>query len=257
MKNTILQQAVAVALAPSKPLALTGTDYNVDTLNAYKVNRPGQAEVIRQRLYDFQLYPTAGQAQFTFFALPLGQGITSAVGGVVGSAKTYADTNMQGAGSLPRPISYLAESIEVVFEPGSVATANTFTPATPNQFAAVAALAVLAQLQDVNILRISGWLELFIGSKTYLTEAPLGTFPPKVRLDLDAAIASNSATTAEVAAVSSKWAGRPYYLDPPITLETLQNFAVYLKFPAAVATPSGFNGRIGVVFDGVLFRLSQ
>ena len=35
-------------------------EYNLDTLAAYKVNRPGQAEVCRQRLYDFQLYPTAG-----------------------------------------------------------------------------------------------------------------------------------------------------------------------------------------------------
>lgn len=232
-------------------------DYNLGLLEQYRVNRQGQAEVVRQRLYDFQLYPTAGAAQFTFFALPVGQGLTSAVGGVVGTAKTYADTNMDTAGQLPRPKSYLVESIEILFEPGSVATANTFTTTPPNIFAAAAALAVAAQLADINILRISGWLEFYIGSKTYLTEAPLGVFPPKVRLELDAAFASNSATTAEVGAISGKWGGRPYYLDPPITLESMQNFAVYLKFPAAVATPSGFNGRIGVVFDGVLFRNSQ
>ncbi len=228
-----------------------------DALNAYKVNRPGMGEVVRQRLYDYQLIPTAGAAQFTYFALPLGQGITSAVGAVVGTAKTYADTNLTNAGMLPKPISYLIESIEINFEPGSVATANTFTPILPNIFIAVAAAAALSQIQDVNQYRIAGWLELFIGSKTYLWEAPLGVFPPKVCLELDAAIASNSATTAEVAAVAAKWGGRYYYLDPPITLESQQNFAVFIKFPGAVATPSGFNARMGVIFDGVLYRLSQ
>jgi len=232
-------------------------DYNVQTLAAYRVNQPGTAEVIRQRLYDFQVYPTAGQAQFTFFALPIGQGITSAQGAVVGSAKTYADTNMELSGALPRPKNYLVESVEVIFEPGSVATANTYVPALPNQFLAASAAAVLSQIQDVNLLRQSGWLEFYIGSKTYLYEAPLGVFPAKVRMELDAAVSSNSATTAEVAAVSAKWGGRPYYMDPPITLESLQNFAVYIKFPGAVATPSGFNARLGIAFDGVLYRNSQ
>ena len=236
---------------------LTGGDYNLETLNAYKINRPGAGEAVRQRMYDFLLYPTAGQNQLTFFALQLGQGVTSSLGAVVGSAKTYADTNMEVSGALPRPKSYLLESIEIVLEPGSSAAANTFTHASPNQSVAVASIASLAQLSDVNILRVSGWFELYIGSKTYLWEAPLGTFPPKVRFEMDAAIANNSATTFEVAAIAGKWGGRPYYMDPPITLESMQNFAAYLKWPGAVATPSGFNARIGVIFDGVLFRLSQ
>lgn len=232
-------------------------DYNLETLSKYAVNVPGSAEVVRQRLYDFQLYPTAGQAQMSFFALPIGQGVTSALGAAVGTAKTYADTNMEVAGALPRPKNYFVESIEIIFEPGSVNTANTYTPAIPNLFAVAAAAAVMAQIQDINLIRQSGWLEFYIGSKTYLWEAPLGTFPPKVRLELDAAVASNSATVGEVGAVAAKWGGRPYYLDPPITLESMQNFQIYLKWPGAVATPSGFNGRIGVVFDGVMFRNAQ
>jgi len=238
-------------------LAAPMTDYSLKTLQSYAVNRPGQAEVIRQRLYDYQVYPTAGAAQFTFFAVPIGQAGTSANATANTGTKNYGDTNMEVAGALPRPKSYLVESIEIFFEPGSVSTAGTWTNISPSIFNAVAAAAVLAQLQDVNVLRITGWLEFYIGSKTYLYEAPLGVFPPKVRLELDGAIASNSATTAEVATVAAKWGGRPYYMDPPITLESMQNFAVYLKFPVAVATPSGFNARIGVVFDGVLFRNSQ
>jgi hypothetical protein len=232
-------------------------DYNIDTLNKYKVNRPGNAEVVRQRLYDYQLYPTAGQAQMNFFALPMGQGITSSLGAVVGTAKTYADTNMEVAGQLPSPKSFICESIEVAFEPGSSATANTFLQATPGGFAAVAAATLVAQLSDVNAMRLSGWLEFYIGSKVYLYEGPLGSFPAKTYLDVSAAIASNSATTAEVYALNAHAAGRPYYLDPPISLTSTQNFSVNLKWPGAVATPSGFNGRIGVILDGVLYRLSQ
>lgn len=264
MKKKLLPALLAAAFAPiARGVQMGGLapqfgggDYTLQTLRNYKVNQDS-AEVVRQRLYDFQLYPTAGQAQLTFFALPLGQGITSSLGAVVGSAKTYADTNMETAGALPRPKSYLVESIEVMFEPGFSGAANTFTHAAPNQFAVAAAAAVLAQMQDVNILRISGWLEFYIGSKTYLWESPLGVFPPKVKLEMDAAIASNSATVGEVAAISSKWGGRPYYMDPPITLESMQNFAVYLKWPGAVAMPSTFNGRIGVVFDGVIYRNAQ
>lgn len=234
-----------------------GGNYDLAMLSNYAVNRPGQAEVIRQRLYDFQVYPTAGSVQFTFFAIPIGQAGTSSSGLVNTGTKTYADTNMETSGSLPRPKSYLVESIEIMFEAGSVSTAGTYTVQSPALFIAVAAVTQTRQVDDVNIIRQSGWLEFYIGSKTYLYEAPLGVFPPKVHLEIDAAVASNSATTAEVSVTAAKWGGRPYYMDPPITLESLQNFAVYLKFPAVVATPSGFNGRIGVVFDGVLFRNSQ
>lgn len=234
-------------------------DYNLQTLQAYAVNQAGTAEVVRQRLYDTQIYPTGGQAQLTFFALPVGQGVTSAVGAVAGSAKTYADTNMEVAGQLPRPKAYLAESIEILFEPGSVSTASTFTPVKPAIFNATAALALLEALDDVDRIRISGWLEWYIGSKTYLWEAPLGVFPPKVRLEVDAAlsIAGTNAQPAAFGALAPKWGGRPYYVDPPITLESLQNFAIYLKWPGVVATPSGFNARIGVILDGVIFRNSQ
>jgi len=238
-------------------MLLSMAEYNQQTLDTYKVNRPGQAEVIRQRLYDFQTYPAAGSTQLTFFALPIGQGIASAQGAVLNSAKTYADTNMENAGALPRPKSYLVESIEIVFEPGAQGSASGFAVANAYVFAILAAQATLAAINDVNIVRVSGWLEFYIGSKTYLWEAPLGTFPPKVRLELDAAISGTYAATASLSAIAAKWGGRPYYMDPPIALESLQNFAVYLKFPAAVVTPSGFNGRIGIVFDGVLYRLSQ
>jgi len=238
-------------------------DYNLQLLDQYKVNRPGATEVVRQRLYDFTCYSAAGATQFTFFALPIGQGKSSSSGATSGTTtipKTYADTNMEVAGVLPRPKSYLIESIEIIFEPGAISSTDNFSAITPSFFNSTAAAAVLAQVADVNLLRITGWFELYIGSKTYLWEAPLGVFPPKVHMEIDAALSASGGTSAGVPLVgitAQHWGGRAYYMDPMITLESLQNFAAYIKFPTAQATPSGFNGRLGVAFDGVMYRLSQ
>jgi hypothetical protein len=225
--------------------------------NSRRVTNPSQSEVVRQRLYDYQLYPTAGATQFAFFQQPIGQGITSAVGGTVGSGKTQWDTNMELGGTLPSGKAFLIESIEVFFMPGSVSTANTYTPIKPLEFNATASATVGGQLADVNQIYQSGMLELNILSKNYLRETPLIAFPPKTQFNLDVGIASNSATTAVNVAENMRAAGRPYYIDPTIALQPAVNFEVLIRFPAAVATPSGFNGRIGVILDGYFMRASQ
>jgi len=225
--------------------------------NSRRVTNPSQSEVVRQRLYDWQLYPTAGATQFSFFQQPIGQGITSAQGGTVGGAKTQWDTNMELGGTLPSGKAFLIESIEVFFLPGSVSTANTFTPAKPYEFNATAAATLGAQLADVNLMYQSGMLELNILSKNYLRETPLLAFPPKTQFNLDVGVASNSATTAVNIAENMRAAGRPYYIDPSIALQPAVNFEVLIRYPAAVATPSGFNGRIGVILDGYFMRASQ
>jgi hypothetical protein len=227
-------------------------------LQRYRVNRAGEPEVVRQSLYDFQVYPTAGQTQLTFFSQPVGQGKTSSSGATAGSAKTRADTNMELAGQLPRFKNQLVECIEVYWSAGSVSTTDTFTLANITAFAATAAAAVGGgKVNDINAIAVTGSVQFFIGSKIYLEEAPIGRFPPKTRLEVEAAVASNSATTAEVIVSNAYMAGRPYYLEPPVVLTDSQNFNVQCNWPVAIATPSGFNGRIGVVLDGYLFRAAQ
>lgn len=221
-----------------------------------RVTNASQSEVIRQRLYDSLLYATAGQAQFTFFSQPVGQGVTSAQGATVGTPKTLWDTNLELPNTLPSGKAYMVESIEVLFLPGSVSTANTYTPANLSLFAAAAAASVAAQLNDVNTFYQSGILELNILSKNYLREHTLA-FPPKAMLDVSAALANTSATTGEIAAVLGKAAGRPYYIQPVVTLQPAVNFEVLLRYPAAVATPSGFNARVSVYLDGYMMRASQ
>jgi hypothetical protein len=225
----------------------------------YQVNRQGEAEVIRQSLYDYQVYATAGATILNFFQNPQGAGKTSSSGAVAGSAKTIADTNLELAGQLPNPKGFLMESIEVDFYPGSVATADTFTIQVISSFLAVAAQTFIpgAAANDVNAVYSGGELQFFIGSKPYLDEAPLKRFPPKAQFVVDAAMASNSATTGEVGTISVKAGGRPYFMQPPVSIMATQNFKVSLNWPVAIATPSGFNGRIGVILDGYLFRNSQ
>jgi hypothetical protein len=225
--------------------------------DAGRVTNPGQSEVIRQSLYDFQLYPTAGQTQLNFFSQPAGQGLTSAVGATAGAAKSLSDTNLVLPNQLPSGSAFMIESIEVFFYAGSVSTANTYTPANISLFAAVSAAAVAGQLNDVNTVMQSGLLELNILQKNYLRETPLQRFPAKTGIDGNFAIASNSATTAETALANARATGRPYYIDPSVTLQPAVNFEVLLKWPGVVATGSGFNARIGVVLDGYTMRASQ
>lgn len=225
--------------------------------NARRVTNPSQSEIVRQRFYDYQLYATAGTTQLTFFSAPVGQGVTTALGGTVGTSKTLWDTNLELPNTLPSGKAFMIESIEVVFFPGSVSTANTYTPVKPYEFNATAAATLGAQMADVNSFYQSGLLELNILSKNYLRETPLIAFPPKTNFDLSVAVASNSATTAANIAQNMRASGRPYYISPEIALQPAVNFEVVLKFPAAVATPSGFNARVGVILDGYFMRASQ
>jgi len=216
-----------------------------DYAKQFMVNRPGAEEVIRQSFYDFQTYATAGFTEQIFFQVPQGQ-----------SGKTVQDTNLTNAGALPQPQYHLTESIEVHFFPGVnpvVATlAGEAVSAVEPEFA-----------NDVyNVLK-AGSLRLFIGSKTFLREAPLLRFPPKTKLETAFALAlqySEGTASDDAYQITANYAaacGRPYFLDPPLLIPPTQNFDVTLNFSTAVATPSGVDGRIGVILDGLLYRLSQ
>jgi hypothetical protein len=210
---------------------------NPSDLAKYRVNRPGQLEVLRQSLYDFQVYAAAGQAQLSFFQVPAGQ-----------AGKTKSDTNMTLAGQLPAGQQFLVQSIEIYFFPGTV---------FPGGVAGGPAI-VDAFVNDVWEVR-SGVCNLSfdVGSKNYLTETPLMRFPPKTRLDGFAA-QSDSAVAAATTFMRTSYAdatGRPYPVDPYILLESTQNFGITINWPALIAITNA--GRIGCVLDGLLVRNSQ
>jgi len=223
---------------------MSGRNYNsvpdMEQLSKFRVNRENAYEGVRQTLYDSAAYANAGQTSLQFFQVPKGQG-----------GKTAADTNMESAGSLPSPKKFLVESVELLFFPGiDIGTQP-------------AAIAETEFANDVYAFAKGGFLDFFVGSKSYLTEAPLGVFPGKTRLNVDSAhavmrtLAIAADTEDQVSADYACMAGRPYYLAPPLLLEPTQNFNVTLNWPAVVALPSGVDGRVVVKLDGVLYRLSQ
>jgi hypothetical protein len=233
---------------------------SADDFNSRRVTNPGQAEVIRQRFYDYGLYPAGGAAQLTFFSQPIGQGITTAIGAVVGSGKTNFDTNLELPNTLPSGKQFLIESIEVLFFPGSVATANTYTPQQFGSFNAIATAAnvqIIGGVNDVMQFYQSGMLELNVLSKNYLRETPLICFPPKAHFDFSGDLSTNAAATGLTGMALAKASGRPYYISPEITLQPAVNFEVLLRYPAAVPLPSTFNARVGVILDGYFQRASQ
>lgn len=201
-------------------------------LQQFNVNRPDQVEVVAASLYDFQAYAQAGQTSLNFFQIPKGQ-----------SSKTFADTNMTLAGSLPAPISFLVQTIEIYYFP-------------LNAISATGAI-VASNWLDTYAVGKSGWLELFIGSKPYLDEAPLMKFPPRCGLTGTAALAdTTSAAASRVTIVDyASFAGPVYELASPILLVPTQNFQVTLNWPTAVATTVA--GRIGVNLGGLMYRNSQ
>lgn len=205
---------------------------SLSDLQQFNVNRPGQIEGIRSSLYDFQTYAQAGQTSLTFFQTPVGQ-----------SSKTLADTNMESAGSLPTPKNFLVEGIEIYFFPG-------------NDISKTGAIAA-ENWNDVYDVAKSGFLNFFIGSKSYLTEAPIGRFPAKCGLQGTGALADTTTAAASRVTVIdyAKFGGIPYKMDPPILLVSTQNFNVTLNWPSAVAISVA--ARIGVVMTGILYRNSQ
>jgi hypothetical protein len=207
---------------------------NIEQLQTYNVNRAGQPEVIWQPLYDYQTYAMAGATQMTFFQRSVGS-----------SGTTYADTNMTVGGMLPRPQEFLITGIQVYFKPAGAVNRS-----------ALAAATVLENWNDINdVIFASNFLKLFIGSKDYLTDGPLGKFPPV--FGISGAAAYMGTTTADMNGRATDYAkatGR-YYSITPVKIPANQNFNVSLNWPTAAAAAAA--GLIGVILDGFLYRLSQ
>lgn len=227
---------------------------SVNDLDRYMAQNPGALQVTRQQLYDTVNYPAAGATQLSLFTQPLGQGQSQHPGAAAGVTKQLYDTNMNVAGVLPRFQSFLIESIELIFLPGSVSTAGLFANVNPAKFIAVAAVTQMQDVNDMYAFYNSGSFSLDVSSGNLLTAAPLRVFPPKTQFDVAGGVSTNSATTSEVTVAVGKMTGRPYYLQPLITLAENAAFQVTLRWPNAIATPSTFNGSVKVVLDGYQIR---
>lgn len=196
----------------------------LDQLAPYGVNRPGQNTGLRWELYDSASYPTTGQTQLDFFQVPQGQ-----------SSKTLADTNMESAGQLPSPKSFLMTDIQIMFLSG---------------LAPSAAAGVATNVNDA-VLFYEGkaWCEFFVGSTYYVQQAPLGRFPARNGLNGFASIPATDMVA------YATYGGAPYQVQPQILIPPNQNFKLSLKWPALI--PITTASRVVVVLGGFLYRLSQ
>jgi hypothetical protein len=214
-----------------------GNPPDMTALQNYNVNRAGQPEVVWQPQYDYQTYGTGGATTFTFFQTPVGQ-----------SSTTLATTSMVAAGQFPRPQEFLVTGIQVLFRPGAAIGQAAVAPAS----------AVNNNWNDANgVLTATGaWLELYIGSKAYLDDGPLAKFPQQFGLTGGAwrASASTAVASGESYLDYVRSAGR-YYSITPVKIPANQNFRVTINFPTAVTVVTA--GKIGVILDGFLYRLSQ
>ena len=203
------------------PTASSFKQYSVDS---------GLTETIYSPLYDYQSYALAGTTTaYSFFQVQLGQ-----------SSKTYEDTNMESAGQLPAGKSFIIEGIQVVMFPGVNASVQ-------------GAQAVSAFLNDVYTLGKAGYLKLFIGSKDYLIDGPIGKFTQQFGMSGFSSVTDTSTPGAALQhrdAVAA-WRGQ-YYSITPVTLKPNTNFNVSLNFPTTTAVSA--NVRIGVILDGHLAR---
>jgi len=216
---------------------------DVSELGQYDVNRPGQTEGIKWSIYDQQAYPQAGTTQLQFFQIPRGA-----------SSKTFADTNMVLAGTLPQPQRFLITGVELYFFP-----AVTVLPYVKKLNSASATVASTESFVNDTWLFYSSaaFLQLDIGSKAYLQEAPLLKFPPSGGLSVNAAVSDTTTLAgAQLTTFQYATAGGPTYdVLPPLLLIANQNFNLSLNWNALV--PISAAAKVMTQLNGFLYRLSQ
>jgi hypothetical protein len=204
-----------------------------DQLHQYAVNASKGMEAIYEPRYDYLTYPAAGSTQLTFFQTPVGSGGT-----------TEANTNMDAAGQLTNPSTFLLTAISIDFIPG----VNPGTSGTTTQAPLF--------LQDVWAVGSGlAYLKLQIGNKPQLVQGPLYKFASPFGLDVSGA-AATTVTTDAVTINYAKFGGHVFQVTPML-IPTNQAFNVKLIFPTAIATPSTTAGRIGVNMHGTLYRSIQ
>jgi len=196
----------------------------------YRATRKDDKEGLRWSLYDTLVYAAAGQVQLNFFKTP------------IGGTKFFDDTNMDLAGQVQAGWIFRAKFIELRFTPG----VNPSTTA--------AAVAVQQYLNDVFTFSENGWLNFKVSQKDIVIDAPLGIFPPMTRLYAESSIGATFAAPNLVSNIYAQTAGKPFVLDPVITIAPSQAFALSLNWKAAVPLPSGIAGKVQAKFIGQLAR---
>ena len=217
--------------------AITTRQYNeFADPKRYRVNVAKTEEAITQPLYSYVAYPAAGASTLAFFS--------TAVGGAI----TQEDTNMQLGAQLPQPQRFLIQGIGIDFLSGLDVVTGPIADSS------------VGQLNDFWAVMKRGVFTLNIGSKDYLTTAPLMTLPPRSHIDGEAAVATSlTAGAATQTKMQFAYSAGNVFGPNPLLIEAGQNFRASIAFPSgAVALPSAnATSRIGVILYGTLYRPAQ
>jgi len=202
-----------------------------EDIERYSVNRPDALEIISEPIFDFAAYPAAGTRELTFFQNQVGSG-----------GKNFEDTNMKGNGFMPTPTKFMVTGLAVEYYPAALPGRS----AAPN---------VSTNWNDCYKILKSGLLTLNIGDKPFLTQGPIGMFPPTYRLAGASALTGQSAVANGVDGVDyAVFAGKEFRIIP-LTLPSTQNFNVTLSWATLVTVTA--EARIGVRLFGFKYRAVQ
>lgn len=201
-----------------------------ELMKKYEVNLAGQIEAIWQPLYHYQDYPTTGALSFTFFQTPIGQG-----------GNTKSDTNMQAAGQVPKGQTFVATSVQVelYLDPGEI-----YIAADQDRFLR----------EYYKVMTSKNNLQLEIGSKPYLIQAPLIKFPPAQNITGAVAVSTGTGVAATEGMSYGAGCGLLFNIIP-LTLTSNQNFSVTINFDALQTITTA--ARFGVTLQGYMFRNAQ
>lgn len=227
-----------------------------EAARSYGVNVEQGMEVIYQPIYDFKDYPDTGQKVFTFFQQTIGGGATPT---------TIRDTNVEGAGQFPSPQRFLVQAVEVHY----YSSTDPYTSGIDFSDAAAGANAGAGdQANDVYRVLKEGSLVLRIGSKDYVTQAPLVVMPASNKFVAQFAVASGNAVVVAETDVGGYMApaGPSYNLQAhkvPLWIPPNQNFNVKIEFDTEIPVNRNLKAefvdtsRIGVRLCGLLYRSRQ
>lgn len=216
-----------------------------DFFAKYGVNVDSMDDISWYPITDHLAYPAAGALTLTFFANGVGQGTTSALNAT--GPKTYADTNLEGQGSLPSPERALIVGIGINVYPGVLPGAGDVALATAAQF-----------VNDVYQIARSGYLFWKVGQKQVMVDGPTVKFGSGEGLDVQAALSDSTTAAADnLAQINyAKLCGDGVGIIP-VAIPSTQNFPLTLNWPALVPTPSTTIARIGVTLYGYRIRKPQ
>lgn len=225
-------------LRPIYPYNVARKMYNVTNGAGFKDSIDTTKAFLRQPLYDVLAVDSAAGVQNLSFFTTKGNKFK---------------TNMSLQGQLPNGQDFLAEQLQLYFIPGVLNT----------PLAISGALTRAQYLNDVAAFYNGGYAEINVLSQNWLTISPLMMAPPANRLtgalaiglaDSDTTAATETIAIAESTIAS---AGGDVYELNGLWLPANTNFEVTVNLNLASGLPSGVDGSLIAILNGVMYRNTQ